>query len=184
MKIVILDRDGVINEDSPEHIKSVHEWRPIPGSLEAIARLNRAGFQVFVASNQSGIGRGLFDLDILFSIHEHMQRMLGELGGRIEGIEFAPDPPHQASFLRKPGPGMLLDLADRLQISLEGVPFVGDAARDLDAAVSAGARPILVLTGQGIRTRTVHDMAGIACYANLSAFADDWIEQDYRNQRA
>lgn len=181
MKIVILDRDGVINEDSPEHIKSVREWRPIPGSLEAIARLNRAGFQVFVASNQSGVGRGLFDLDVLFAIHEHMQRMLGELGGRIEGIEFAPDHPDQATSLRKPGPGMLLDIADRLQITLEGVPVVGDAARDLDAARAAGARPILVLTGQGARTITVHDMIAVPCYANLSAFADDWIAQNSGN---
>lgn len=182
MKIVILDRDGVINEDSPDYVKSIHEWRPVPGSLEAIARLNRAGFQVFIASNQSGVGRGLFDLDALFSIHEHMQQMLSELGGRIEGIEFAPDHPDHASALRKPGPGMLLDIADRLQITLENVPVVGDAARDLDAARAAGARPVLVLTGQGSRTITVHDMVGVLCYANLSAFADDWIAQSSSNQ--
>lgn len=182
MKLVILDRDGVINEDSPDYIKSVDEWHPIPGSLEAIARLNQAGFHVYVVSNQSGIGRGLFDLDALFAIHERMQRALAELGARVEAVEFAPDHPDAASDMRKPGPGMLLDLAKRLQINLEGVPVVGDSLRDLESAQAAGACPVLVLTGNGQRTKKERNVDGIATYDDLAAFANDWIEKDLMNQ--
>lgn len=182
MKLVILDRDGVINHDSPDYIKSADEWHPIPGSLEAIARLHQAGFHVYVASNQSGIGRNLFTLDALFAIHERMQRALAELGARVEAIEFAPDHPDAASDMRKPGPGMLLDLAKRLQINLDGVPVVGDSWRDLQSAKAAGARPILVLTGNGERTRKEHSIDGVAVYADLAAFASDWIEQDQKAQ--
>lgn len=184
MKLVILDRDGVINEDSPDYIKSVDEWRPIPGSLEAIARLHQAGVHVFVASNQSGIGRGLFDLDALFAIHDQMQRALAELGARVEAVEFAPEHPDAASDLRKPGPGMLLDLAKRLQVSLDGVPVVGDSLRDLQAAEAAGARPVLVLTGNGQRTKTKHELPGVPVFTDLAAFADDWIERLVKAQAA
>ena len=177
MKLVILDRDGVINADSPDYVKSVDEWCPIPGSLEAIARLCRAGFHVYVASNQSGVGRRLFDLDALFAIHERMQRALVDLGARIEAVEFAPAHPRRGSDLRKPAPGMLLDLAERLQISLEGVPVVGDSARDLEAARAAGACPVLVLTGNGQRTKNAHNGDDLLCYADLAAFATDWIER-------
>ncbi len=182
MKLVILDRDGVINEDSPNYIKSVDEWHPIPGALEAIARLHQAGFHVYVASNQSGIGRGLFDLDALFAIHERMQQALAELGARVEAIEFAPDHPDGASDMRKPEPGMLLDLAKRLQINLEGVPVVGDSFRDLEAARAAGACPVLVLTGNGRCTKKERNVDGIAIYADLAAFASAWIEKDLKAQ--
>src|SRR5579862_5146539 len=111
MKIVVLDRDGVINEDSDAYIKSAEEWRPIPGSLDAIGRLCQAGFNIYVASNQSAVGRGLIDLSTLFAIHDRLQRDVAELGGRIDAIEFAPEHPDQASALRKPNPGMLTDLA-------------------------------------------------------------------------
>lgn len=171
MKIVILDRDGVINEDSPNFIKSVAEWHPVPGSLEAIALLCQAGYRVFIASNQSGIGRGLLDFDALFAIHDRLQRAVAELGGRIDGIEFAPEHPDQASHKRKPAPGMLRDLARRLQISLDGVPFVGDSGSDLDAARAAGARPVLVLTGNGQRTKSKHDLDGVEVCDDLLAFA-------------
>lgn len=170
MKLVILDRDGVINEDSDEYIKSVAEWHPIPGSLEAIARLCQAGYRVFIASNQSGIGRGYFDYDALFAMNDRLQKLVGELGGRIDGIELAPDHPEIASDLRKPAPGMLKDIARRLQISLDGVPFVGDSASDLAAARSAGAKPILVRTGKGFRTEKEHDLAGTPVYDDLAAF--------------
>ena len=170
MKWVILDRDGVINEDSDEYIKSVAEWHPIPGSLEAIARLCQAGYRVFVASNQSGIGRGFFDYDALFAMNDRLQKLVGELGGRIDGIEFAPEHPDQASDLRKPGSGMLKDLARRLQVSLEDVAFVGDSASDLLAAQSAGARPILVRTGKGKRTEMELDLRGIAVFDDLAGF--------------
>ncbi len=171
MKIVILDRDGVINEDSPDFIKSIVEWRPIPGSLEAIALLCQAGYRVFIASNQSGIGRGLLDFDTLFAIHEHLQRAVAELGGRIDGIEFAPEHPDDSSDKRKPAPGMLKDLARRLQISLDGVPFVGDSISDLEAARAAGARPVLVLSGNGQRTKKMHDLSGVEIHDDLLAYA-------------
>lgn len=171
MKWVILDRDGVINEDSDEYIKSVAEWHPIPGSLEAIARLCQAGYRVFIASNQSGIGRGYFDYDALFAMHDRLQQLVGELGGRIDGIEFAPDAPDQASDMRKPGPGMLKDLARRLQVSLDEVVFVGDSAADLAAAQAAGARPVLVRTGKGKRTELDHVIPGLPVYDDLAAFA-------------
>lgn len=171
MKLVILDRDGVINEDSPDYIKSVAEFHPIPGALEAIARLNQAGFRVFVASNQSGLGRGLFDYDAFAAINAHLQKSLAELGGRIDGIFFAPDHPDHASPKRKPAPGLLLDLARRLGISLEFVPVVGDSLRDLEAAQAAGARPVLVRTGNGARTESEHALKGVAIYDDLSAFA-------------
>lgn len=175
MKIVILDRDGVINEDSDEYIKSVAEWVPIPGSLEAIARLTQAGWQVFVASNQSAVGRGYMDFDALFAIHDRLQRACAELGGRIEGIAYAPEHPDQASDMRKPNAGMLKDLARRLQIKLDGVPFVGDTTGDIQAARTVGARPILVRTGKGARTETDPLAAGLPVYDNLAAFAADWL---------
>jgi D-glycero-D-manno-heptose 1,7-bisphosphate phosphatase len=183
MKLVILDRDGVINEDSDEYIKSAEEWRPIPGSLEAIAMLCQAGYQVYIASNQSGIGRGLFDYDALFAIHERLQRAVAEVGGRISGIEFAPDHPDQASELRKPAPGMLKDLARRLGIGLEGVPFVGDSASDIEAARAAGARPVLVLTGKGERTNSVRVADDVPVYKDLAEFARTLIGQAGQDQR-
>lgn len=177
MKIVILDRDGVINEDSPDYIKSPAEWHPVPGSLEAIALLCQAGFRVFVASNQSGIGRGYFDFDALFAIHDKMQRALAELGGRIDGVFYAPEHPDAASEMRKPAPGMLKDLARRLNVSLDGVPFVGDSGSDLEAARAAGMRPILVLSGNGERTKTKQKSDDIEIFDNLLAFARTHIEQ-------
>ena len=173
MKLVILDRDGVINEDSDEFIKSVAEWRPIPGSLEAIARLCHAGYRVFVASNQSGIGRGLLDYDALFAIHDRMQRAVADLGGRIDAIEYAPDHPDRATEMRKPKPGMFLDIARRTGVSLERVHAVGDSVRDVEAARAAGARPVLVRTGNGRKAEK--DLAGkldgVAVHDDLAAFA-------------
>ncbi|MDB5987537.1 MAG: family hydrolase [Nevskia sp.] len=177
MKLVILDRDGVINEDSDEFIKSVVEWQPVPGSLEAIAQLCQAGYHVYVASNQSGIGRGLLDYDALFAIHDRMQRAVAELGGRIEAIEYAPEHPDQATEMRKPAPGMLKDLANRLGVSLQGVPFVGDSVSDLEAATAAGARPVLVLSGKGKSTKMAHEAAEVETYADLAAFVRTLMAQ-------
>ena len=173
MKVVILDRDGVINEDSKDFVKSVSEWKPIPGSLEAIARLCHAGFRVYVASNQSGIGRGLFDYDALFAIHDKLQRALADLGGRIEGIAYAPEHPDQATEMRKPNPGMLLDIGKRLGVPLARVHAVGDSMRDIDAALAAGCKPVLVRTGFG---REAEAELGakrerVAVYNDLAAFA-------------
>ena len=177
MKLVILDRDGVINEDSEEFIKSVAEWKPIPGSLEAIAQLCQAGYQVYVASNQSGIARGLLDFDALFAIQDRLQRAVGELGGRISAIAFAPETPEEATEMRKPAPGMLKDLARRFQVSLENVPLVGDSWSDVQAAQAAGARPILVLSGNGERTKNEHNLENIPVFKDLLDFARTWIAQ-------
>ncbi len=173
MKIVILDRDGVINQDSPDYIKSAAEWIPIPGSLEAIARLCQAGFRVFVASNQSGIGQGLFDYDAFAAMNDRLQQQLAELGGRIDGIEFAPDHPDSPGPKRKPAPGMITDLTRRLNLSPELIPVVGDSWRDIEAARAAGARPVLVRTGNGRRTETTHADAlrDVVVYDDLAAFA-------------
>ena len=175
MKLVILDRDGVINEDSDDFIKSAAEWKPIPGSLEAIAQLSQAGWRVFVASNQSGIGRGLFDYDALFSIHARLHQAVIALGGHLDGIEFAPDHPDRPTDMRKPGAGMLKDIGRRLQISLEGVPFVGDSKADLLAAQAVGARSILVRTGKGRRTESEHGLADLPVYDDLAAFTADLL---------
>jgi len=173
MKIVILDRDGVINEDSDDFIKSVSEWKPIPGSLEAIARLCHAGYRVYVASNQSGIGRGLFDYEALFAIHDKLQRALADMGGRIEAIAYAPEHPDHATQMRKPNPGMLLDIGKRLGVSLNRVHAVGDSMRDIDAALAANAKPVLVRTGHGRATEKElgAKREQVAVYADLAAFA-------------
>lgn len=153
MKLVILDRDGVINYDSPHFIKSPDEWKPIPGSLEAIALLNQSGFRVALATNQSGIGRGLFGMDTLNAIHEKMVKSLAQVGGRLDAIFFCPHAADSTCDCRKPKPGMLHEISARFNIPLDGVPMVGDSLRDLQAGLAVGCKPYLVLTGQGTKTR-------------------------------
>ncbi len=153
MKLIILDRDGVINHDSASYIKSPAEWKPIPGSLEAIALLNQAGYRVLVATNQSGIGRGLFDMATLNAIHDKMHRALGLAGGRIDGIFYCPHAQDAGCACRKPKPGLLEEIGRRFGVSLDGVPFIGDSLRDIEAALAVGAQPVLVLTGKGKKTR-------------------------------
>lgn len=152
LKLVILDRDGVINVDSDQFIKSPAEWKPIPGSLEAIARLTQAGFRVVVCSNQSGIGRGLLDMATLNAINDKMYKALSPLGGRIDALFYCPHPAEAGCSCRKPKSGMFEDIAHRFNISLNGVPSVGDSLRDLEASVALGCRPMLVLTGKGQKT--------------------------------
>lgn len=176
MQLVILDRDGVINEESDDYVKNVDEWRPLPGSLEAIARLTQAGCRVFVASNQSGIGRSLFDFDSLFAILDRMQKACAEVGGRIDGVEFAPEHPDEATERRKPAPGMLKDLARRLGVTLDEVPFVGDSLSDVLAARAAGAKPVLVKTGRGALTAQDPRAAGVEVHEDLAAFVAAWLE--------
>ena len=172
MKLVILDRDGTINHDSDQHIKSPAEWMPIKGSVEAIARLTQNGWRVVVATNQSGIGRGLFDMATLNAIHDTMHRAVHLAGGRIDAIFFCPHAGDANCECRKPKPGMLLEIARRMNVELEGVPMVGDSLRDLQAATAAGARPVLVLTGKGRKTRDAGGLpAGTAIYPDLAAFA-------------
>ena len=152
MKLVILDRDGVINLDSEHYIKSPEEWTPIAGSLEAIARFTQTGFRVVVATNQSGVGRGLFDMATLNAMHDKMHKAVNQLGGRIDAVFFCPHAQDAGCACRKPQPGMLLEIAGRFNVALAGVPAIGDSLRDLQAASAAGARPILVLTGKGEQT--------------------------------
>jgi D-glycero-D-manno-heptose 1,7-bisphosphate phosphatase len=153
MKLVVLDRDGVINYDSDQYIKSPAEWRPIPGSIEAIARLNQNGYRVAVATNQSGIGRGLFDMGTLNAINDKMMELVFRQGGRIDALFFCPHTALEACNCRKPRTGMLEEIAARFHTDLAGVPFIGDGLKDLEAAEAVGAQPILVLTGKGAKTR-------------------------------
>jgi len=152
MKLIILDRDGVINFDSDHYIKSPEEWKPIPGSLSAIARLNQTGYRVVVATNQSGIGRGLFGMDVLNAIHDKMLRSAAQVGARIDAVFFCPHTDADRCDCRKPKPGMLHEIALRFNVELAGLPAVGDSLRDLQAAAAVGARPILVMTGKGVKT--------------------------------
>jgi len=177
MKLVILDRDGVINYDSDQYIKSAEEWKPIPGSAEAIARLNQAGYRVVVATNQSGVGRGLFEMDTLNAIHEKMLRTVAQAGGKIDAIFFCPHTNEDKCHCRKPKPGMLEEIAARYNTSLVDVPVVGDALRDLQAAVAVGAQPMLVLTGKGEKTRIDPQLPAITpIYSDLAAVADALVK--------
>ncbi|MDP2143355.1 MAG: D-glycero-beta-D-manno-heptose 1,7-bisphosphate 7-phosphatase [Gallionella sp.] len=153
MNLVILDRDGVINFDSDQFIKNPEEWKPIPGSLEAIARLNQADCRVVVATNQSGIGRGLFDMSMLNAIHDKMHKACALVGARIDAVFFCPHTSEHQCNCRKPKTGLLEEIAVRYGISLEGVPVVGDSLRDLQPAAVLGAQPYLVLTGKGMKTQ-------------------------------
>ncbi len=151
-RLIILDRDGVINHDSEQFIKSPDEWRPIPGSLEAIARLNRAGYRCVVATNQSGVGRGLLDFATLNAIHDKMHRALALAGGRIDAVFYCPHTADARCDCRKPKPGMLVEIGRRFNVELTGVPCIGDGLRDLQAADAVGSQPMLVLTGKGEKT--------------------------------
>ncbi|NMG73730.1 D-glycero-beta-D-manno-heptose 1,7-bisphosphate 7-phosphatase [Aromatoleum diolicum] len=174
MKLIILDRDGVINYDSEQFIKSPDEWKPIPGSLEAIARLNQWGWRVVVASNQSGVGRGLFGMDTLNAINEKMVKSLTQVGGRLDAIFFCPHAADSTCNCRKPKPGMFLQIAERFNASLERVPVVGDSLRDLQAGVAVGCKPYLVLTGKGQKTRDDPALPeGTLIYPDLAAVVAD-----------
>lgn len=173
MKLVILDRDGTINYDSDHYIKSLDEWRPIKGSLEAIARLTQAGYRIVVATNQSGIARGLFTTRTLFEIHDGLQRAAVQAGGRIDAFFFCPHAADAGCQCRKPQPGMLLEVAQRFNIALKDTYMVGDGLRDVQAAAAAGARPVLVLTGKGQKTQAEgHLPPGTQIFPDLAAFAE------------
>lgn len=176
MKLVMLDRDGVINEDSDDYIKSPSEWRPIDGSLEAIVRLKHAGFRVVVASNQSGLARGLFDYDALFAIHDKMTRMLADLGSHLDGIFFCPHAPDDGCGCRKPETGLFDDIARRFGGSIAGCAFIGDSASDIEAARACRAQPILVRTGKPIGSRDTGPEP-VAIYADLATAADAVIAE-------
>jgi D-glycero-D-manno-heptose 1,7-bisphosphate phosphatase len=170
LKLIILDRDGVINRDSDNYIRTVDEFIPLPGSIEAIARLNQAGYRVAVATNQSGIARGYFDLETLHAMHEKLRSELAAYGGAIDMIAYCPHGPEEGCNCRKPKPGMYQAIGKRLDTPLQGVPIIGDSLRDLQAAQQVGARPILVRTGKGERTLAKGEgVEGIPVYDNLAA---------------
>ncbi len=173
MKLIILDRDGVINFDSDQFIKNPEEWKAIPGSLEAIARLCQAGYRVVVATNQSGIGRGLFDMPMLNAIHDKMHKACALMGGRIDAVFFCPHTAEANCQCRKPKSGMLEEIAERYHQTLNGVPAVGDSLRDLQASAKLGAQPFLVLTGKGEKTQAKGGLPdGTLVFADLAAVAN------------
>jgi len=179
MKICILDRDGTINEDSDEFVKSPAEWTPLPGALEAIAKLNHAGWHVVVVTNQSGLGRGLFDVAALNAMHTKMHTMLAAVGGRVDAIFYCPHGPEEQCNCRKPAPGLFEQIAERYGMDLAGVPAVGDSLRDLVAGASVGCAPHLVLTGKGAayRGRTLPEEfpRDTMVHADLGAFVDHLV---------
>lgn len=173
VELVVLDRDGVINRDSPDFVKSAAEWRPLPGSIEAIAGLALAGYTVAVASNQSGLGRGLFDGEALEAMHAKLRECVRAAGGEVGHIVVCPHHPDEGCHCRKPRPGLLEALGEHYDVGLAGVPIVGDSLRDLEAAAAVGARPILVRTGNGRKTEAAlpPSLQGIEVYDDLAAAA-------------
>jgi D-glycero-D-manno-heptose 1,7-bisphosphate phosphatase len=180
-RLVILDRDGVINEDSDDFVKSEDEWIPIPGSLESITRLNHAGIPVAIATNQSGIGRGLFTLHDLNRMHAKFQRELARFGGHIDGIFFCPHTPEARCTCRKPAPGLLRSISQRFGLPLAGIPVIGDSKRDADAALAAGANPLLVRSGKGARTLADHpELHSLPCFEDLAGAVDYLLEGNHQ----
>ena len=182
IKLVVLDRDGTINEDSAEFVKSPAEWEPLPGALEAIARLNHAGWHVVVASNQSGLGRGLFDVDMLNAIHTKMHKALAAVGGRIDAVFYCPHAPTEGCRCRKPESGLFEQIGERYGVDLADVPAVGDTLRDVQAGSAVGCQPHLVLTGKGaaFRNRALPEgfPANTQVHEDLAAFVGALLARD------
>ncbi|WP_447743885.1 D-glycero-beta-D-manno-heptose 1,7-bisphosphate 7-phosphatase [Pseudomonas nicosulfuronedens] len=172
MKLLILDRDGVINQDSDAYIKSLDEWIPIPSAITAIARLSKAGWTVAVATNQSGIARGYYDLATLESMHQRLHDLVAEQGGELGVVVYCPHGPDEGCDCRKPKPGMLLQIAQHYGVDLRGTWFVGDSRGDLDAALAVDCQPVLVKTGKGERTLAKPLPDGTLVFDDLAAVAD------------
>ncbi len=180
-KLVILDRDGTINRASDQFVKSPEEWHPLPGALEAIGRLNHAGYHVVLATNQSGLGRGLFDIAALNSVHAHMMKALAAQGARIDAVFYCPHAPDEGCHCRKPEPGLLEQIAQRYGVPLAGVPYIGDSLRDMQAAERAGCVPHLVCTGRhtdliGQAEAPAGFPAGTRVHADLAACVDHLLQ--------
>jgi D-glycero-D-manno-heptose 1,7-bisphosphate phosphatase len=190
LKLVILDRDGTINEDRDDYVKSPDEWVPIPGSLEAIARLNHAGWHTVVATNQSGLARGLFDTAVLNAVHVKMNQALSRLGGRIDAVFFCPHGPSEGCRCRKPLPGLFELIGERYGVELGGVPLVGDSLRDLQAGAAVGCPTHLVRTGKGAKLSEndvqsmVAQIPGTTVHADLAAFAEHLIQGERAERHA
>ncbi len=182
IKLVILDRDGTINQDSDDYVKSAEEWKPLPGALEAIARMNQAGWHVVIASNQSGLGRGLYEVSDLNAMHAKMHQLLTAVGGRIDAVFYCPHTPMDKCNCRKPASGLFEQIADRYGMDLRKVPTVGDSARDLVAGLAVGCEPHLVLTGKGAvyKSRPLPDSfpPQTRVHNDLSAFADFLLSRE------
>ena len=179
-RLVMIDRDGVINEDSGEFIKSVAEWRPIKGSLEAIAALHRAGWKVAVVTNQSGVGRGLYDEATLGQIHDHMRARVRAAGGELVGVYYCPHLPDAGCECRKPKPGMFRALERELGVSVVGAPYIGDRMSDVEAAEVVGARPMLVRTGTGAATVALLGARNVPVFDDLAAAARSLLAETSR----
>ena len=188
MKLIILDRDGTINEDRDDFVKSPEEWVPLPGALEAIARLNHAGWHTVIATNQSGLGRGTFDMATFNAMHTKMNQMLAKQGGRIDAVFFCPHGPSEGCRCRKPLPGLFEMIAERYGVELTDVPLVGDSLRDLEAGTAVGCQPHLVRTGKGARLdeeqleQILEQVPGAQVHTDLAAFAEHLI-QGQRKER-
>ena len=184
-KLVILGRDGIHNEYREGHVTDPSEWHPVPGALEAVARLNHAGWHTVVATNQSGIGRGMIDMAVVNAVHAHMHQALQAQGGRIDAVFFCPHTPEDGCDCRKPKPGLMLDIGRRYGVNLAHVPMVGDTERDLIAAQVAGCEPHLVLSGRAARLDNEQVQALLAAvpsaraHADLGAFADFMLQRDH-----
>lgn len=176
-RVIVIDRDGVINEDSDEYIKSAEEWRALPGSIEALSRLSHAGHRICVVSNQSGLRRGLFGLAELNDMHRKLRDLLAGQGAQIEMIAFCPHLPTDGCDCRKPRPGLLFAVGERLGISLNGVPYIGDSLSDVQAARAAGMEPWLVRTGKGERTlaREGHTLGDTRVFPNLAGAVEYFL---------
>lgn len=174
MAIVALDRDGVINVDSPDYIKSKDEWHPIPGSIEAIALICNKGYKVYIATNQAGLARSLFSLTDLTEMHDKLHHLVEQAGGKISHIMFCPHHPDEQCDCRKPQPGLLKQIEVHAGESMMGQYFVGDSLKDIQAAQSIDAKPALVLTGNGSKTKTQIDST-VPTFANLSEFAEKLV---------
>ena len=186
MKLIILGRDGILNEYRDDHVKAPAEWVPIPGALEALARLNHAGWHAVVATNQAGIGRGMIDMASVNLIHAHMNKLMQAQGARLDAVFFCPHTPDEQCECRKPLPGMMLEIGERYGVDLAHVPVAADTLRDLQAAHAAGCEPHLVRTGraahldEAVVEQWCRQVPGVQVHADLSAMAEQLIERDQR----
>lgn len=186
-KLIILGRDGVLNEFREDHVKEPEEWVPLPGALEAVARLNHAGWHVVLATNQSGIGSGMIDMASLNAVHAHMMKLLAKRGGRIDAVFFCPHAKDEQCDCRKPAPGLMLDIARRYGVDLEQVPLIGDTERDVLAAQAAGCEPHLVMTGRAagmdaLRRQTlIEQVPNVLVHANLAACVEFLLHREHPN---
>ena len=186
MKLIILGRDGILNEYRDDHVKAPAEWVPVPGALEAVSRLNHAGWHAVVATNQAGIGRGMIDMASVNLIHAHMNKLMQAQGARLDAVFFCPHTPEEQCECRKPLPGMMLEIGERYGVDLAQVPVAADTLRDLQAAHAAGCEPHLVRTGRAAHlddeavAQWCKQVPGVRVHADLSALAEHLIARDQR----